>query len=702
MVVDPCELDDCVDAGTMWWWRLFKWLVPLLLLLLVLFPLLRACNATGSNINLPTGEINPGSITINGTGDPGIALDIYQNGLVVDTVVPGDDRQWSTSLDLAEGNYEIEARPSGYLGPENRWRWLAGSGAAALAVVAANMPEEPTVVAALPAPTIGEVDIAENDNILLAGTGAPGETLNILVDGASVGSVVVGSDGNWTYDLGMFDPGTYEVVTQGYDQESNLERFTIAAPEQPVTLAAPLIAQIDAADSGNVTVSGSGEPGETLDILVDGAVVDTVTVDADGNWTYSLGAFDPNTYSVMVQGYDQASDPSDFTIQSPDPTISVEIVEVNPQGGPGEPVTLVGTATPNSIVTLMLNGVPFDTVETDANGNWTFTGYFPAGEHTLTAMAALDDLSAETAAGTPLNLGASLLTLGAPTAGQGGINIVYPGDVGVTFDAGSASALSRPSIGLILDSSWSMTFPIDSSVEADRLTADNPESRIAIAKASLLDLMSNDWVDGNPILLRSFGNRRGNLACDDNNLMYALQPANPEELSGIIQGINPQFNANTSIATTLRLIGADLAQADGKKVIVLLTDGDETCGGDPSAEITALNEAGIDVQVNVIGFAVSDDLLRSRFEEWATLGNGVYYDANEADQLITALNLASSVSYRVLDLEGTEVATGSVGGQTVELAPGLYRIEIQTGDGFSYQNIVVTPDGVTEVVTLNR
>ena len=77
----------------------------------------------------------------------------------------------------------------------------------------------------------------------------------------------------------------------------------------------------------------------------------------------------------------------------------------------------------------------------------------------------------------------------------------------------------------------------------------------------------------------------------------------------------------------------DLADAKGLRTVILITDGEETCGGDPEAEIVSLRAQGFDVRVNIVGFAVDDTGLKETFQKWAKTGGGEYFDAANAEEL---------------------------------------------------------------------
>ena len=74
------------------------------------------------------------------------------------------------------------------------------------------------------------------------------------------------------------------------------------------------------------------------------------------------------------------------------------------------------------------------------------------------------------------------------------------------------------------------------------------------------------------------------------------------------------------IADSLAKVESDLSKAKGPKTVVLVTDGEETCDGDPGAVIQARIDKGFDFRLNIIGFALDDEMLEAQFAEWAEPG----------------------------------------------------------------------------------
>jgi hypothetical protein len=237
----------------------------------------------------------------------------------------------------------------------------------------------------------------------------------------------------------------------------------------------------------------------------------------------------------------------------------------------------------------------------------------------------------------------------------------------------SQTATGGGAVELILDTSGSMLQPLD-----DQL-------RIDVAKAAITDVVTSTVPPGTPLALRVFGSEPD--SCET-ALAIPLQPLDPALASEQIAALQAVNLVRTPIGASLERVAEDLAGVDGPKVVVLVTDGEETCGGDPAA-IRTLREAGIDIRVNIVGFAVDDAALEAQFAEWARIGGGVYVNAATAEDLGPAIVTALAPPYRVLAADGAEVATGTVGGEPVEVPAGTYTVEVLSEPIQTFEAVVV-------------
>jgi hypothetical protein len=213
-------------------------------------------------------------------------------------------------------------------------------------------------------------------------------------------------------------------------------------------------------------------------------------------------------------------------------------------------------------------------------------------------------------------------------------------------------------------------------------------TRADIAKAALIDLVSTTLPPGTNVSLRAFGTQPD--YCET-RLVVSQQPLDAEAVVATIQRLEVVNLVRTPIGASLEAVADDLGTAPGPKIVVLVTDGEETCEGDPQAAIRALIDSGIDVRVNIVGFALDDASLRAQFEAWAQLGNGQYIDAGNAAELAEAVTKAVQPTYQVIDNQGVVIATGQVGGPAIALPAGTYRVDILTVPVQTYVDVVVSP-----------
>jgi Mg-chelatase subunit ChlD len=246
---------------------------------------------------------------------------------------------------------------------------------------------------------------------------------------------------------------------------------------------------------------------------------------------------------------------------------------------------------------------------------------------------------------------------------------VHPGKIKVQA-AATGSTVADGAVLIILDASGSML---------QRLGG---ERRIEIAKRTLAELTTATIPEGTPFALRVFGREANSCRTD---LEIPLQPLQPAAIAKRIAGLEAKQNAKTPIGASLAQVAVDLKSAKGERIVILVTDGEETCGGDPAGEIEKLVKAGIKLRVNIVGFAVEDKNLEAAFQLWSEVGRGRYFDARDAKGLKQAFAQAVQLPFEVIDSQGRLVASGLVGGDPVSVPAGKYAVKL----GGHSQNVVV-------------
>jgi hypothetical protein len=263
----------------------------------------------------------------------------------------------------------------------------------------------------------------------------------------------------------------------------------------------------------------------------------------------------------------------------------------------------------------------------------------------------------------------------AGTVDDAGDMAEVPGSIQVVSGSeGQTTLATDVGVDLILDNSGSM------------LQTLGDERRIDVAKHVLTDLVEETLPSGIPLALRVFGDEPDSCETD---LAIDLAPLDRGAAVDSIAAIESVDGVKTPIGAALGRVAADLSGVDGPKIVVLVTDGEETCGGNPQRAIRDLVNRGIDIRVNIVGFAVDDEGLKEQFEEWARIGGGRFFDAAGADDLGDAIAAALQPPFEVRDSAGAVIGSGVVDGDAVRVPPGTYTVEVRSDPPRGFPDVVV-------------
>lgn len=158
------------------------------------------------------------------------------------------------------------------------------------------------------------------------------------------------------------------------------------------------------------------------------------------------------------------------------------------------------------------------------------------------------------------------------------------------------------------------------------------ERKIDVAKDSVKSFAEVLPEDTN-LMLRVFGHKGNNkmsgkaVSCNSTETLYGLQPYAVSPFDQSLSQIKP--TGWTPIAKALSDTREEFERlgAKGKNVVYLITDGEETCGGNPQAEIQKLRKANVNTIVNIIGFNFGVKGSES-LEQAAEAGGGTYVSAD--------------------------------------------------------------------------
>ena len=238
-------------------------------------------------INAPAETQRPGSVTLSGTAGPGAQVVILVDGRPAGAAIAGVDGAWSATVDLPAGDYSVQAQTVDNVGT------VVGE-SLPVDLYVGDSEESVAAAAVLAAPGFDPL----SDSYLFTGTATPGEAIQISNNGAIVGTGAADASGNWTIAVPADAIGdgdvTMQVVDGAGDVSQQSEPLKLNARPPSVTLAEE--AQIDPASGALMlparpegwSLSGRGEPGTQVEIVVDGAPAATTGVDAGGLWVASL------------------------------------------------------------------------------------------------------------------------------------------------------------------------------------------------------------------------------------------------------------------------------------------------------------------------------------------------------------------------------------------------------------------------------
>ncbi|ELE9246100.1 BapA prefix-like domain-containing protein [Enterobacter kobei] len=373
-------------------------------------PVTPAAPVITDSVSQVTGPVPDGGTTndprpvLSGTGTANDVINITDtvNGIptVVGTVTVDSTGNWSWRPDsnIGEGSHVYTATATDEAGN------VSAASPAITITVDTVAPDTPVISAVGGEPSGGFITDATPT---VGGTGVNGETVIVYNNGVEVGRVVV-ANGEWNLDLPAQTDGPLNITVAGVDAAGNV---SAPSPVFTVTLdtVAPAIPQINAVSDSQLTnnvlytrdgvptLTGTGEPGSTVIVSVDGTPSAVpVTVQPNGSWTWTADstlADGQHTFTVS------ASDPAGNTSASSAP-LNVTVDTLDPAAPDNlnlaaEGTPLTGTAEAGSIITVTDGSTVIGTGVVDSTGNFSIA-VSPAPQDGATLTVSATDASGRT------------------------------------------------------------------------------------------------------------------------------------------------------------------------------------------------------------------------------------------------------------------------------------------------------------------
>ena len=146
------------------------------------------------------------------------------------------------------------------------------------------------------------------------------------------------------------------------------------------------------------------------------------------------------------------------------------------------------------------------------------------------------------------------------------------------------------------------------------------QRKIDIAHKSLVQL-AEKLPGTTSVALRAYGHRHPK-DCQDIELLSPLAQLDRAALIGRISAVVPAPNGMTPIGLSLQQVAEDLRGEQGDAVVLLVSDGEETCDSDPAQIAAQLHTSNPRLKIDVIGFNVGPEDSRARLGAIAQGGGG--------------------------------------------------------------------------------
>lgn len=370
------------------------------------------------------GLTNDNTPTINGTGEPGSTVHLYQNGARIADIIVGNSGVWSyaytTASPLADDTYTFTVTASDSNGNTTPFS------ADFTITIDTLVPAAPGIISVADGDgnTIDTNQLTQESQPRLSGSGTAGDTIILYDNGNIIGQALVGADGRWQFTPpAALGDGTHLLTARANDPAGNSSAvssgFVLTIDATPP--AAPVIASVadntapvtgivpngGSTNETRPTLAGTGEAGSTISIYNGSALVGTAQVQANGSWSFtpptslSAGVWNLTATATDAAGNTSvASETRTFTIDTTAPAAPVISTVYDGTGpitgnlSPGQMTDEVrpvisGTREANTTIRLYDNGTLLAEIPADNSSSWRYTpdANLTTGNHVITVIA---------------------------------------------------------------------------------------------------------------------------------------------------------------------------------------------------------------------------------------------------------------------------------------------------------------------------
>ncbi len=383
------------------------------------------------NVGLIQGPIENGGYTddttptLSGGGqEPGDKVTIIDNGKQIGEAIVDESGNWSYTPDpaLPDGDHDftiIVTDPAGNASEESDpYKVIVDTQAPAAPAITSVYDDQGDQTGNLAQGSL--TDDAQPD---ITGTAEPGSTVIIYDNGVEIGRAPVDETGQWTFTPTLpLANGSHDLTAKAEDKAGNISEpsdpfdFDLLAGGVPTAPAITGVIDDVGSMQGNIapggvtddtrpTITGTGQPGTTVNVYDDGVLVGTGTVGSDGQWSVPLTSdLHENLNNLTAQTVDSVGNLSPETgiypviLDTTPPAASAETLtdDVGPIVGTindndttdDNTPTTSGTAEPGTTIIIYDKGVEIGRTPVKDDGSWSFTPSTPLadGDHVFSTI----------------------------------------------------------------------------------------------------------------------------------------------------------------------------------------------------------------------------------------------------------------------------------------------------------------------------
>ncbi|MBB6523477.1 Ig-like domain-containing protein [Pseudoteredinibacter isoporae] len=366
------------------------------------------------------GSTNNGRVNFSGKAEENARIDIYDNGQLIGSTQADANGLWQVNLDLPDGQHDISTvvvDEAGNSSPASNAISLEVDSNASVQNSVNTLSTPPEVILP-PGVPIQNGGFTNDNTPVIRGTATPNATVTVSVNGDTYGPFNADNQGNWELQITTPLPEGEAVfrarAVNSFGESYSAYSLTIDTEASPAPIINDAVDDVglyqgdidsgSTTDDNEITLQGTGTPGEFITVYDGGTFLGATNVQPDGTWTFTPnaplddGVHNITTYTIDAAG-NTSTESSGFEVTI-DTSAEVPVIThlVDDQGsGTGniqagettdDPLPeVVGTAEPDAKITISLNGQVLSEVTADDQGNWSYqlTDELTSGTHTFTA-----------------------------------------------------------------------------------------------------------------------------------------------------------------------------------------------------------------------------------------------------------------------------------------------------------------------------